>query len=172
MNPLRVGQHWPVDPVELRDALGGIVQRGFYANNGPLVRGLDGEFGGRHGAAGAVAFGSAALATMCAARALSLDGVVLAPITAPLALLQGLAWGGASVALLDVAPEGENIDPALLESWDGPVAGVAVTRSSTEPELSPALLALATARGASVLVDATHALGCRVRGDAVGSEGP
>ncbi len=136
-----------------------IVNRSYYANNGPLVRELDARFGREHGGLQSVAMANATIATMGAARAAQMGEFVAVPATASRALLQGLALGLRQVVLLDVDETGENISVEALAAEDRPLGAVCVVCC---PHASPpaALLAAARARGGLLVMDASRGLAC------------
>jgi len=149
----------------------GIVERSWYANNGPLVRQLDGCFGGWVGADHAVCVSNETIGFMCAARALDLAGTVVAPASASVASLQGLGWGQVSVALADVDPITGRLTAEAVEQATDQVSAVLVQLHPHDPVVPEDVIGWSEEREIPLLVDAVTCMGCRVDGQPVGSSG-
>lgn len=167
----RLGQHQLPSFADFSEAFSGIVSRGWYANNGPLVRELDGAFGGYVGTRHSVCVSNETMAFMCAARAHSLKGTAVAAADASIQSLQGLGWGLAQVALADTdAVTGRLTWAAVVAACAEPCA-VLVTLRPHDPVVPPEIVENCSALGIPVIVDAVSVLGCEVDGVPVGASG-
>lgn len=164
-NPrVRLGQHYLPDWDAFHADFDALCERRYFANNGPLVVRLDARFGPCVGARESVAVTNELLAAAILTRALGLAGPVAVPALASLSLVQGLAWGGATPVLCDVAQDEEGLDAARLAEDPREFRALGVVLAPHAPAIPPALEREAARRGVPLLVDASRALGCEVAG--------
>ena len=165
---IRIGQHRMPAASCVRRVFDGILDRAWFANQGPLVRQLDAEFGGVVGTQQAVCLTNDVLAVALSTRALDLRGRVAVPARASLALVQGIALGGATPVLIDIDPSTGALDLEALERCTSahaavPFEALAAVPTTQCPELSDELVDFATRRGVPMLVEASEVLGSSLR---------
>lgn len=170
--PLHVGQPNMGDRDRLMERLGGILDRRWLTNNGPLVQEFEhivAEFVGvRH----CVAMSSGTVALEIAIRAAGLRGeAIVSPFTF-VATPHALQWQQVTPVFCDVDPATHNLDPTRVEAM--------ITERTTaiigvhlwgRPCAVEALAALAERRNLTLLFDAAHAFGCSHRGQMIGAFG-
>jgi perosamine synthetase len=149
------------------------VLKGDWLTQGPAVAAFEKAVAGYCGARHAVAFsnGTAALhGAVCAAGLGPGDEAVTTPLSFA-ATANGVLYAGATPVFADVEKDGFNIDPAAVEkAWTRRTKALIPVDYAGVPASLDALRALVRRKGALVIEDASHALGARYKGKAVGSQ--
>lgn len=169
---LPVGQLNVPDWDVFTDMFSDILERGYYTNNGPLVRQLEFELQRILNVRHAICVTNCTIALMIAARALDLRGEVIVPAFTFPGTVQALAWAGAIPVFADVDPRthaltSDTVHPCLSDRTTA-VLGVHLWGRACDPDR---LGALCDSHGLKLFYDAAHAFACTHRGRPIGSLG-
>lgn len=147
------------------------VLRGDWLTQGPAIAEFERKVAERVGARHviAVANGTAALHLACLAAGIGPgDTVVTSPITFAASGNCAL-YCGAEVRFADIRPDTYCMDPARLEAALTPATKAVIPVDFTgQPCDMDEIMAIATARGLTVIEDAAHSLGATYKGRKVG----
>ena len=156
----------------LLERIGGILDRRWLTNDGPLVQELEGRLEEHLGVEHCVCVSSATVGLQIAARALGLEGEVILPAFTFIATPHALQWLGLKPVFCDIDPDSHLIDPVDAERRITPrtvaVIGVHVWGRPCPVE---ALSAIAARHQLTLFFDAAHAFGCSHRGAMIGGFG-
>jgi UDP-4-amino-4,6-dideoxy-N-acetyl-beta-L-altrosamine transaminase len=146
--------------------------RSDYLTTGPEVDAFERELAAACGAAHAIAVSSGTAALHCAYAAAGIGPgteVVTTPLTFSATSNTVLALGGKPI-FADVEPGTLCLDPALAAAAISPrTKALAPVDYAGHPAALEDFMALAARRGLLVIEDASHAIGARSRGRAIGS---
>jgi perosamine synthetase len=150
------------------------LESGWISSAGAFIERFERAFaeamGAEHGVA--CANGTVALHLALASLGLGPGDEVILPAFTMIATINAVAYTGATPVLVDAEPETWNLDPALLEAKITPrTRAILVVHIYGHPADMDAILAIAKARGLSVVEDAAEAHGAKYRGRPVGSLG-
>jgi perosamine synthetase len=133
-----------------------------FLTSGPEVTAFETEFATMCGAAHAIAFSNATTALHAAVLTAGIgsgDRVLTSPNTF-LSSANCAAFVGATPDFVDIDPVSHNLDPAALEAaWTNDVKAVIPVAYAGQPADMPRIAAIARARGAIIIEDASHATG-------------
>lgn len=150
------------------------LESGWISSAGAFIERFERAFADAMGAEHGVACSNGTVALHLALASLGLgpgDEVIL-PAFTMIATINAVAYTGATPVLVDAEPETWNLDPALLEAKITPrTRAILVVHIYGHPADMDAILAIAKARGLSVVEDAAEAHGAQYRGRPVGSLG-
>jgi perosamine synthetase len=136
--------------------------RSDFLTSGPEVTAFETEFAAICGAAHAIAFSNATTALHAAVLTAGIgsgDRVLTSPNTF-LSSANCAAFVGATPDFVDIEPVSHNLDPAALEAaWTDDVKAVIPVAYAGQPADMPRIAAIARARGAVIIEDASHATG-------------
>jgi dTDP-4-amino-4,6-dideoxygalactose transaminase len=170
--PLHVGCPNLPDRQVLYAKIGEILDRRWLTNDGPCVREFEKRVAELAGVEHCVAMANGTVALEIAARAAGLAGEVIVPSYTFVATAHALAWQEIAPVFADVDLATHNLDPASVESKFTPrTTGIVAVHLWGRPCHVEALADLAGRRGAQLLFDASHALGCTHGGRPIGSFG-
>lgn len=136
--------------------------RSDFLTSGPEVTAFEDEFAAMCGAAHAIAFSNATTALHAAVLAAGIgpgDRVLTSPNTF-LSSANCAAFAGATPDFVDIDPVSHNLDTAALEAaWTDDVKAVIPVAYAGQPADMPRIAAIARARGAVIIEDASHGTG-------------
>lgn len=158
---------------EIDEAVLGVLASGQYVL-GPEVERFEQEFAAAHGAAHGIAVntGTSALHLALIAAGVGPGDEVITPSMTFTATAAAISYTGASPVFVDVDPQSFTIDPSLVEAriTDRTKAIIPVHLYGQSADLDP-LLAIASARGLTVIEDAAQAHLAEYQGRRVGGIG-
>lgn len=171
-NPLHVGRPNIGDPQRLQQLIGGMLERRWLTNDGPLLQAFESRIAERIGVRHCVAVANATLALQLVARGLGLTGQVIVPSFTFIATASALSWQGLDPVFCDVDPATHCLDPARVEELITPrtsaILAVHLWGRICDTE---ALEVVARRHGIPLLIDAAHAFGSMSRGRMAGCFG-
>lgn len=169
---LHVGRPNLGDRERLLSRIGGILDRRWHTNDGPLVREFEHRIASLLGVREVIAMCNGTIALQLLARALDLRGEVILPSFTFVATAHALRWEGITPVFADIRAGTHNVDPASIERLITPrttaIVGVHIWGRMCDVE---GLSALAEAHGLELIFDATHAFGCSHGGRMAGGFG-
>ena len=169
---LHVGRPNVGDRQAFLDRVGGILDRRWFTNAGPLVAEFEARVAEVCGVRHCIAMCNGTVALEIATRALGLRGEVIVPAFTFVATANALQWQEITPVFCDVDPRTHNIDPGQVERLITPrTTGVVGVHVWGRPCAVDALSDLCARRGLTLLYDAAHALGCSSRGRRIGGFG-
>jgi len=149
-----------------------ILDRRWLSNDGPMVKEFEQRVADLLGVRHVVAICNATAAIEIACHALGFKGEVILPSYTFIATAHALQWQGIKPVFCDLDPKTHNIDPDKIESLISPrttgIIGVHVWGRGCETEL---IGDIAARRGLRVMYDASHAFGCSIGGQNIGTFG-
>lgn len=170
--PLHVGRPNIGGREKFMDLVGGILDRAWLTNNGPLVRQLEERIASMHEVEQCVAMCNGTIALEIAIRALGLSGEVIVPSFTFVATAHALSWQGISPVFADIDPQTHQLDPDAVRAVITPrTQGIIGVHLWGCPAPFQALQELADEYELSLLFDAAHAFGCRYGRSMVGGFG-
>ncbi|NUO97876.1 MAG: aminotransferase class I/II-fold pyridoxal phosphate-dependent enzyme [Nonomuraea sp.] len=172
--PLVVGRPNAGERARLLERLGGVLDRLWLTNNGPLVREFEARLADLTGVRNAVATCNATTGIQIVARAAGLrpGDEVIVPSFTWVATAHALEWIGVVPVFCDVDETTANADPEHVERLIGPrTRGILGVHVFGYPCDVDALTRIADRHGLVLLFDAAHALGCTYKGRPVGGFG-
>ncbi len=170
--PLHVGRPNLPDREALLDRIGGVLDRGWLTNNGPLVQELERNLAEYLGVRHCIPICNGTIALELTVRALDLVGEVIVPSFTFVATAHSLFWQQITPVFCDIDPATHNIDPGRVEELVTPkTTGIIGVHVWGRPCAVDALSEIAERRGLKLMFDAAHAFGCSHRGRAIGSNG-
>ena len=170
--PVHVGRPNVGDRARFMELAGGILDRTWLTNDGPLVRELEARIAAMHGVEHCVAMCNGTIALEIAIRALGLQGEVIVPSYTFVATAHALHWQAITPVFADVDPTTHNLDPAAVRRMVTPrTTGIIGVHLWGRPAPVEALQAIADDHGLQLMFDAAHAFGCSHGGRKVGGFG-
>jgi dTDP-4-amino-4,6-dideoxygalactose transaminase len=170
--PLHVGRPNIGDRDRLMERIGGVIDRRWLTNDGPLVREFEEAVASFLGVPHCIAMCNGTVALEIAIRAAGLRGeVIVSPFTF-VATAHALQWQEITPVFCDIDPRTHNIDPARVEELITPrTTGILGVHVWGRPAPVDRLTEIAAEHDLQLLFDSAHAFGCSDGGRKVGSFG-
>jgi dTDP-4-amino-4,6-dideoxygalactose transaminase len=170
--PLHVGRPNVGDRARLMERIGGILDRRWLSNQGPVVSEFEKRVADYVGVAHCVAMCNATVALEIAIRALELTGEVIVPAFTFIATAHALQWQEITPVFCDVDPATHTLDPGWVERMITPrTTGIIGVHVWGRPCQIDSLAAIARENSLALLFDAAHALGSSYKGRMIGGFG-
>lgn len=170
--PLHVGRPNVGDRAQFLDRVGEIFDRGWFSNDGPVVRELESRIAEMVGVKHCVAVCNGTIALEIAIRALGLTGEVIVPSYTFVATAHALSWQGLTPVFADIDPETHNLDPEAVRRMITPrTTGIIGVHLWGRPAPVQELQEIADEHDLTLMFDAAHAFGCTYRGRMIGGFG-
>src|SRR4051794_18747620 len=161
--PRHVGRPNVGDRARLLERIEGALDRGWLANDGPLVAEFERRVGELVGSEHCIATSSATVGLQLVAQALELSGEVIMPSFTFIGTAHAFKWLGLTPVFADAARRTHNLDPQAVERLSTPrtsaIVGVHVWGRPCD---APTLEAIADRHGVPLIFDAAHATGVGV----------
>ena len=170
--PLHVGRPNIGDRARLLERIGGILDRRWLSNQGPVVSEFEERVADYLGVKHCVAMCNATVALEIAIRALELTGEVIVPAFTFIATAHALQWQEITPVFCDIDPATHTLDPGWVERMITPrTTGIIGVHVWGRPCRIDALEAIARDNSLSLLFDAAHAFGASYKGGMLGGFG-
>ena len=171
-DPLHVGRPNIGDRDQFLRLAGGMFDRRWLSNNGPLVVEFEKRVAGHLGVKHCIAMCNGTIALEIAIRALGMTGEVIIPSYTFVATAHALHWQGITPVFADIDPDTHNLDPAAVRRMiTSRTTGIIGVHLWGRPAPVEALQAIADEHGLQLMFDAAHAFGCSHGGKMIGSFG-
>ncbi|MCU1417975.1 MAG: hypothetical protein JWP32_2149 [Schumannella sp.] len=158
--PLHVGRPNIGDRQTFLDLVGGVLDRRWLSNDGPLVREFEAKVADYLGVKHCIAITNGTIALEIAIRALGLTGEVIVPAFTFVATAHSLTWLGITPVFADIDPETHCLDPESVRRLITPrTTGIIPVHLWGRPAPVAELEAIADEHGLALLFDAAHAFG-------------
>lgn len=172
VEPRHVGRPNIGDRAQLHARIEGALERGWLANDGPLIAEFEDRVRGLVAADHCVAVSSATVGLQLVARALELTGEIVMPSFTFIGTAHAFTWLGLTPVFADIDPATHNVDPAAVEAAiterTSAIVGVHLWGRWCDVD---ALEDIADRHGIPLILDAAHALATTNRGRMVGAGG-
>jgi dTDP-4-amino-4,6-dideoxygalactose transaminase len=169
---LHVGRPTVGDRARFLARVAELLDRGWFTNDGPLVRDFERHVAEAAGVRHCVAMCNATVALEIAIRGLGLHGEVIVPSYTFVATAHALQWQEITPVFADIDPATHTLSPASVERLITPkTTGIIGVHLWGRPCDIDALQRIADRHRLVLLFDAAHALGCSYKGRSVGSFG-
>jgi len=170
--PLHVGRPNIANREAFLARVGGLLDRRWLTNDGPLVKEFEAKIAAYIGVKHCVAMCNATIALEIAIRALEFKGEVIVPSYTFIATAHALQWQEIRPVFADMDPQTYNLDPAGIERLVTPrTSGIIGVHVWGRPCDTAAIGELGRRRGLKVMYDACHAFGCSRGGQKAGGWG-
>ena len=170
--PLHVGRPNLGDRTRLLERIGGVLDRRWLSNQGPLVTEFEERVADFVGVRHCIAMCNATVALEIAIRALELNGEVIVPAYTFVATAHALQWQEITPVFCDIDPHTHTLDPGWVERMITPrTTGIVGVHLWGRPCNVDALDAIAREHDLKLLFDAAHAFGASHKGRMLGSFG-
>ncbi len=170
--PLHVGRPNVGDRARLMERIGGILDRRWLSNQGPVVSEFEERVADYVGVKHCVAMCNATVALEIAIRALELTGEVIVPSFTFIATAHALQWQEITPVFCDIDPATHTLDPGWVERMITPrTTGIIGVHVWGRPCQIDALESVARDNSLSLLFDAAHAFGTSYKGRMIGGFG-
>lgn len=170
--PIMVGRPNLGDRGRLLARLEDMLDRRWLSNGGPYVLEFEGRIAALAGVRHCVAMVNGTVGLEIMARAAGLTGEVIVPPFTFVATAHALQWQQITPVFCDIDERTHNIDPDLVESLITPrTTGILAVHVWGRPAPVEELTAIARRHGLRLLFDASHAVGCTLRGRPLGGFG-
>jgi dTDP-4-amino-4,6-dideoxygalactose transaminase len=170
--PLHVGRPNMGDRENFLARVGAIFDRGWFSNDGPVVREFEQRIADLVGVKHCVAVCNGTIGLEIAVRALGLTGEVIVPAYTFVATAHALHWQGVTPVFADIDPATHQLDPDAVRRMITPrTTGILGVHLWGRPAPVAELQAIADEHGLSLLFDAAHAFGISHGGRMIGSFG-
>ncbi|WP_202033225.1 DegT/DnrJ/EryC1/StrS family aminotransferase [Nocardioides sp. WS12] len=170
--PRHVGRPNMGDREAFLTRVGEIFDRGWFSNDGPVVREFESRLAEMAGVKHCVATCNGTIALEIAIRALGLEGEVIVPSYTFIATAHALHWQGITPVFADIDPTTHTLDPESVRRAITPrTTGIIGVHLWGQPAAVEELQAIADENGLELLFDAAHAFACTHRGRMIGSFG-
>ncbi len=170
--PLHVGRPNIGDRDRLLARIGGILDRRWLSNQGPVVSEFEERVADYVGVKHCVAMCNATVALEIAIRALELSGEVIVPAFTFIATAHALQWQEITPVFCDIDPATHTLDPGWVERMITPrTTGIIGVHVWGRPCQIESLEVIARENSLSLLFDAAHAFGASHQGRMIGSFG-
>ncbi|HEY2249466.1 MAG TPA: DegT/DnrJ/EryC1/StrS family aminotransferase, partial [Planctomycetaceae bacterium] len=170
--PLHVGRPNIGDRKRLLERIGGILDRRWLSNQGPVVSEFEERVAAYVGVKHCVAMCNATVALEIAIRALELSGEVIVPAFTFIATAHALQWQEITPVFCDIDPATHTLDPGWVERMITPrTTGIIGVHVWGRPCQIDSLAAIARDNSLSLLFDAAHAFGASYQGRMIGGFG-
>lgn len=151
---------------------GEIFDRGWFTNDGPVVRDFEQRVSDHLGAKHCIAMCNGTVALEIAIRATGLTGEVIVPSFTFVATAHALHWQGITPVFADIDPVTHNLDPESVRSMITPrTTGIIGVHLWGRPAPATELQKVADEHGLQLLFDAAHAFGSSYQGRRIGTLG-
>lgn len=149
-----------------------ILDRGWFTNDGPMVRELEVRIADHLGVKHCVAMCNGTVALEIAIRALGMTGEVIVPSFTFVATAHALHWQGITPVFADVNPTTHVLDPDAVRAMITPrTTGIIGVHLWGQAAPVRELQRIADDHGLRLLFDAAHAFGCEYGGTMLGNFG-
>ena len=170
--PRHVGRPNIGDRAELFERIEGALDRGWLANDGPLVAEFERRVAELLEVKHCVATSSATTGLQLVARALELAGEVVMPSFTFVGSAHALGWLGITPVFADIDPATHTVDPGAVERALTPrTSAILAVHIWGRPCDVAALERIADHHGLPLVLDAAQALACTYRGRPIGASG-
>jgi dTDP-4-amino-4,6-dideoxygalactose transaminase len=170
--PLHVGRPNLGDRNRLLERIGGVLDRRWLSNQGPLVTEFEERVADIVGVRHCIAMCNATVALEIVIRALELSGEVIVPAYTFIATAHALQWQEITPVFCDIDPHTHTLDPGWVERMITPrTTGIVGVHLWGRPCNVEALEAIARQHDLKLLFDAAHAFGASHKGRMLGSFG-
>lgn len=170
--PLHVGRPNVGDREKFLRLVGEMFDRGWIANDGPLVREFEARIAERSGVRHCVAMCNGTLALEIGIRALGLTGEVIVPSFTFVATAHALFWQGITPVFADIDPKTHTLDPEAVRRMITPrTTGIIGVHLWGRPADVDGLQHVADEHGLHLMYDAAHAFDCTLGARPIGSFG-
>jgi dTDP-4-amino-4,6-dideoxygalactose transaminase len=170
--PIHVGQPGVGNRESFFKRVNEMLDRRWFANNGPLVKEFESCIACRVGVKHCLAMCNATVALQVAIRALELQGEVIVPAYTFVATAHALYWQNIKPVFLDITPNDYNLDPAAIEGLiTSQTTGIIGVHLWGRPCDTQAIQTIAARHDLKVMYDAAHAFGCSHKGRMIGNFG-
>lgn len=170
--PLHVGRPNLAQRDRFLELAAGVFDRGWFTNDGPLVREFERRISDYLGVRNVVAMCNGTIALEVAVRAIGLAGEVIVPSFTFVATAHALHWHGITPVFADIDPETHNLDPDSVRALITPrTTGIIGVHLWGRPAPVKELQAIADEHRLQLIFDAAHAFGCSSNGEMVGKFG-
>lgn len=170
--PLHVGRPNIANRERFLERVGGMLDRRWLSNNGPLVQEFERSIETFLGVKHCISVCNATIGLEIAIRAANLTGEVIVPSYTFIATAHALQWQEITPVFADMDPGTHNIDPVRIERLITPrTSAILATHVWGRPCAVEALADIAERRGLKLMFDAAHAFGCSHRGRMIGGFG-
>lgn len=169
---LHVGRPTLGDRDRLMARINDILDRRWFANNGPCVQEFERRIEQLLGVPHCIATCNGTVALELAIRACGLTGEVIVPAFTFVATAHALQWQGITPVFVDIDERTRTLDPVRVEeAISHRTTGIIGVHLWGQPCNIRRLSAIAEARNLTLLFDAAHALGCSFEGRPIGNFG-
>ena len=152
--------------------MGGIFDRRWLTNNGPLVQDFENRVAEYHNVKHCVAMCNGTVALEIAIRATGLQGEVIIPSYTFIATAHALHWQGITPVFADIDPATHNLDlESVRRNITDRTSGIMGVHLWGRCAPVEALQELAEEHNLQLIFDAAHAFGCSSSGTMVGNFG-
>jgi dTDP-4-amino-4,6-dideoxygalactose transaminase len=170
--PLHVGRPNLGDRARFLERIGGVLDRRWLSNQGPLVTEFEERVADAVGVRNCIAMCNATVALEIAIRALELSGEVIVPAYTFIATAHALQWQEITPVFCDIDPHTHTLDPGWVERMITPrTTGIVGVHLWGRPCHVEALETIAREHDLKLLFDAAHAFGASHKGRMLGSFG-
>lgn len=170
--PRHVGRPNMGDREAFLTRVGEIFDRGWFSNDGPVVREFEARLAEMAGVRHCVATCNGTIALEIAIRALGLEGEVIVPSYTFVATAHALHWQGVTPVFADIDPRTHTLDPEAVRRAITPrTTGIIGVHLWGQPAAVDELQAIADEHGLSLMFDAAHAFACTHQGRMIGGFG-
>lgn len=170
--PLHVGRPNMGDRTNFLERVGEIFDRGWFSNDGPVVREFEQRVADLVGVKHCVAVCNGTIGLEIAIRALGLTGEVIVPSYTFVATAHALHWQGVTPVFADIDPDTHQLDPDAVRRMITPrTTGILGVHLWGRPAPVAELQEIADEHGLGLLFDAAHAFGNSHGGRMIGSFG-
>lgn len=170
--PLHVGRPTLAGRDRFLELVGGVFDRGWFTNDGPLVQELERQIAEYLGVRNVVAMCNGTVALQIAVRAIGLEGEVIVPSFTFVATAHALHWQGITPVFADIDPNTHNLDPDSVRAAITPrTTGIVGVHLWGRPAPVKELQDVADQHELQLIFDAAHAFGCSSHGEMVGRFG-
>ncbi|MBL8814989.1 MAG: DegT/DnrJ/EryC1/StrS family aminotransferase [Planctomyces sp.] len=172
IRPLHVGHPNLLEVDQLAEDLVQVLRSGYLTNNGPRVREFEQLISRVSSAKHCIAVCNATTALQIAAKAMDLHGEVIVPSFTFIATPHAMKWIGLEPVFADVNPESHTLDPDSVERCiSEKTTAIVPVHLWGNVCHTEALQRVATRHGLRLLYDSSHAFGCSLNDQPVGSFG-
>lgn len=170
--PLHVGAPNQGSREQFLSLINDVLDRNWLTNNGPLVQQFEAEIAKISGVKHCIAMANGTFALQAAVRACRLTGEVIVPSFTFVATAHALSWQGVRPVFCDVDPVTHTLDVEAVERCiTSKTSGIIGVHLWGVPCDTPSLARIAAKHDLTLMYDAAHAFGCRLKGRPIGSFG-
>ncbi|HRI11760.1 MAG TPA: DegT/DnrJ/EryC1/StrS family aminotransferase [Verrucomicrobiota bacterium] len=170
--PIHVGRPNVVNRERFLELVGGVLDRRWLTNNGPLVQEFERRLAEYAGVKHCIAVCNATIGLELAVRAAGLRGEVIVPSFTFIATAHALQWQEITPVFADIDPATHCLNPAVIERHiTHRTTGIIATHLWGRSCDVEGLEEIARRRDLVLMFDAAHAFGCTHRGKRIGGFG-